>query len=57
MTKTHPNSRIVQFHSSSNFGNDLLNPNSRSDYTVLQLEVVDHDKYDFIAEIISKKLV
>jgi hypothetical protein len=54
MKKTHPKSRIVQFHHSSTRASKLLDCDNGSSEIVLQLEEVQHSKFDFIAEIINK---
>jgi hypothetical protein len=53
MIKTHPKSKIVQFHHTSIYAKKLIGTSETSDHIVLQLEVVSHQEYDFIAKIVS----
>lgn len=55
MIKTHPKSRIVQFHHTSQFANDLIGMKGNNGIVVLQIEAVPHSDYDFIAEIIDRQ--
>jgi hypothetical protein len=55
MVKTHPRSKIVQFHHESKFAEGLLSHNKNSEYITLQIEPVEHSNYDFIAEIVKQE--
>jgi len=53
MIKSHPKSRIVQFHHNSERARTLLG-NSDSEI-ILQIEAVEHKEYDFLAEIVKRE--
>ena len=54
MIKSHPKSRIVQFHHTSDRARTLLG-NSDSGEIILQIEAVEHKEYDFLAEIVKRE--
>jgi hypothetical protein len=54
MKLTHPKGRIIQFHHNSPCAKELLDEKDNAKYKVLQIEPVEHEKYDFIAEIVKK---
>lgn len=54
MKLIHPEGRIIQFHHNSPCAERLLSEKIISQYKVLQIESVEHEKYDFIAEIVER---
>jgi hypothetical protein len=54
MIKTHKDSKIVQFHHNSPYGIELLRSDGNSREIILQIESLEHKKFDFIAEVINK---
>jgi len=53
MVKTHKLSKIVRFHSQSEYANEILSPSRKNNTIVLQIENISCGKYDFIAEVIN----
>lgn len=52
MIKSHPKSKIVQFHHTSGRAKTLFNNDSE---IILQIEAVEHKEYDFLAEIVKRE--
>ena len=53
MIKSHPKSRIVQFHHNSDRARTLLGKSDSE--IILQIEAVEHKEYDFLAEIVKRE--
>ncbi len=56
MKLIHPEGRIIQFHHNSSCAKQLLSEKNISKYKVLQIEPVEHEEYDFIAEIVERNM-
>jgi hypothetical protein len=54
MKLTHPKGIIIQFHHNSGCAKRLLDEENNTKYKVVQIEPVEHERYDFIAEIIER---